>query len=168
MSTTDTCKTCKKPKASYTCGICQECTCKNCTQFLTETFDYRKVVPKDLTHPSYCGPCFDERVARPLQEYNETMEKARDIIIYSKAQTQLTRFLKRKAEPYRVENCEEEKEALMRMSFFAVEAGYNCLIDVVLSPKKIVTGSHKKIVWSATGAPITIDPTKIRGHVDPP
>lgn len=158
------CKTCRKPKAPYTCGLCHENTCKACTQFVgEESFAFKLNVPAELTHVSYCYNCFDDNVAGPLNEYNQTLEKAHDIIIYNKDQGKLTRFLKRKEDPYKVENCVDAKEALMKMSFFAAEANFNCLIDVQLTSKKVATGSHKSTIWSGTAVPITIDPDQIRG-----
>ncbi len=170
MTDTSTfCKTCRKPKAPYECGLCHEHMCKSCTQFLVETFTaMRKPVPEFLRHPAYCMTCFDAQVAEPLNDYNDKMEKAKDIIIYSKDQTKLTRLLKRKAEPYKVEDCEEEQDALMRMSYWAIEDGYNCLIDLQYQTKKIIVGSHKKTMFGATAVPITIVPNSIRGHIDPP
>ena len=166
---TELCKTCRKPKANYHCGICQEASCKACNHFIGEdTFSFLKKVPQNLTHLNYCSPCFDEIVSTPLNDYNAMMEKARDIIIYSKEQSKITRFLKRKETPYHVENCEDEEEAVMRMSFRAAEAGFNCLIDLQFVTKKIVVGSHKKTMYAATAVPITIDPNEIRGHEDPP
>lgn len=169
MTTPLICKTCRKPKASFECGLCHEHMCKGCTQFLTEnSFAFLKNVPTDLTFFHYCTNCFDEKVSAPLNDYNETMEKAKEIILYSKEQTKLTRLLKRKEEPYFVENCEDEQEAIMRMSFLAVQGKFNALIDLELKNKKIIVGSHKKTIFSGVAVPITIDPTKIRGHVDPP
>ncbi len=112
--------------------------------------------------------CFDDQVAAPLGDYNEKMEKAKDIILYSKDQTKLTRLIKRKVDPYKVEDCEEEEDAVMRLSFWAVEDGYNCLIDLQYHTKKIIVGSHKKTMFGATAVPVTIDPNSIRGHIDPP
>jgi hypothetical protein len=163
------CKTCRKPKAPYECGLCHEHTCKSCTQFLTEDFSaLRKGIPETLKHSSYCMNCFDENVAAPLADYQEKMEKAKEIILYSKEQSKLTRFLKRKTEPYKVADCEDEEEAVMKMSYYAVEDGFNCLIDLQYSTRKIIVGSHKKTLISATAMGITIDPNEIRGHLDPP
>lgn len=128
----------------------------------------RKKVPETLKHNSYCMPCFDENVAVPLGQYNDTMEKAKDIILYSKEQSKLTRLIKRKEEAYKVDDCEAEDEAVMKMSFYAVEDGFNCLIDLQIQTKKIIVGSHKKTMYGATAVPCTIDPKAIRGHVDPP
>ena len=141
--------------------------CKSCTQFLSETFSFRKSVPEELTHPCYCMNCFDDKVAAPLADYTDKMFRARDIIIYTKDMGKLTRYLKRKEEPYHVENCEDQEEVFLRMSYFAVEANFNCLIDVVVNRKTVSKGSHKKSMWSGSAVPVTIDPKEIRGHMDP-
>ena len=133
-----------------------------------ENFSFQKKVPEELTHSAYCMHCFDEKVAAPLEAYNQKMEKAKDIILYSKEQTKLTRLLKRKNAPYKVEGCEDEQEAIMRMSFMAVEDKCNCLIDIEIQTKKIISGSHKKTVFGATAVPINIIPGSIREHLDPP
>lgn len=156
------CKTCRKPKAPYTCGLCQEHVCKSCAEFLDQdAFAFLKKIPEELTHTAYCSNCFDDKVAAPLADYNQALEKARDIYIFTKDQTKQTRLLKRKEEPYHVENCEDEEEAIMRMSFMAVQAHFNAVIDIQLNSKKIIVGSHKKTIWSGTGVPITIDPNAV-------
>jgi hypothetical protein len=162
MSTT-ICKTCRKPKASFHCGLCQDAICKTCTQFMVEgSFSFLKKIPEELTHPTYCSQCFDEQVSTPLNDYNEALEKAKDIIVFTKAQSKATRLLKRKADPYLVENCEDEQEALMRISFYAVQEKYNALLDVEIKTKKIIVGSHKKTIFSASATPINVDPTRVR------
>ncbi len=161
----DICKTCRKPKANYQCGICTEHSCKSCTHFIgEESFSFLKVIPKELTHSTYCTQCFDEKVSGPLSQYEATMNQAKEVIFFTKDQSKQTSFLKRKEDPYFVENCEDEQEAIMKMSFYAVQAGFNALLDIKLSSKKIVVGSHKKTIWSGTSIPTTIDPSKIRSE----
>ena len=103
-----------------------------------------------------------------MNSYTHDLELAKEIIIYEKSQTKLTRFLKRKEEPYIVDNCEDKQEALMKMSFYAVQEKFNALIDIEYFTKKIIVGSHKKTIWSARAVPISIVPGSIRGHQDPP
>ncbi len=159
------CKTCRKPKANYQCGICVEHICKSCTHFIgEESFTFLKTIPTELTHSTYCSQCFDENVSGPLSEYEATMEQAKEVIYFTKDQSKQTSFLKRKEDPYFVENCEDEQEAIMKMSFYAAQAGFNALLDIKLSSKKIIVGSHKKTIWSGTSIPTTIDPSKIRSE----
>lgn len=168
MNTNEFCKSCRKPKAIYDCGICHEHTCKSCTQFMGEDhFSFLKKVPKELTHTTYCPQCFEEKVREPFEAYNHTMEQAKEILFFTKEQTKMTSKLKRNEEPYHVENCEDQDEALMRMSFFAVQGNFNALIDVQFHHKKIIVGSHKKTVWSATAIPVSVDPNSIRDYSSP-
>lgn len=157
------CKTCRKPKAPYVCGLCEEHICKACTQFLGEDhFSFLRKIPKELTHTSYCYNCFDDHVATPLADYNETMEKAKDVYVFTKEMSKLTRLLKRVEPPYLVDNCEDKDEALLRLSFWAVQDKFNALVDVSFKSKKIIVGSHKKAVWEATGVAMNVNPKEIR------
>lgn len=157
------CKTCRKPKANFECGICHEHMCKAHTQFITEgTFSFMKKVPADLTHPTYCVNCFDDKVAGPLSDYEAKMEQAKEVMMFTKDQAKVTGHLKRKEEPVTVEDCEDQDEAILRLAFQAAEQGHNCILDVVIKTKKIIVGSHKKTIFSATAIPITIDPKQVR------
>ncbi len=161
----NTCTNCRKPKANYNCGICTDSICKSCAQFLPEdSFSFLNVIPEELTHTCYCSQCFVEKVDNPLADYNQKMEEAKEIYIFTKEQSKQTRLLQRKEAPYSVEDCQDEEEALMRMSFKAVQEGFNALIDLQFTTKKIIVGSHKKLVWSGTGVPITINPDKVSGY----
>jgi hypothetical protein len=157
------CKTCRKPKAAFNCGICHDDTCKGCTYFLDEaTFSFLKKVPDHLKHTSYCSQCFEEKVRDPLHDYEATMERAKDINIFTKDQSKLTRLIKPDAAPLLVESCEDEQEAIVRLAFFAIQDGYNALMSVEIKTKKIIVGSHKKTIFNATGIPFHFDETKIR------
>jgi hypothetical protein len=159
------CKTCRKPKAPYACGLCGDFICKSCAQFLGEDhFSFLRKIPQELTHTIYCYNCFDDKVAAPLADYNDTMEKAREVMIFTKEQSKLTRLLKRAETPYQVENCADEEEALLKMSFYAIQDKFNTLLDVSFKSKKIIIGSHKKAVWDASAVPIKINPKEVREY----
>lgn len=156
------CKTCRKPKANFECGVCHEHMCKAHTHFVTDSFSFLTKIPKDLTHPTYCVNCFDDKVAGPLAEYEETMEKAKEVMMFTKDQTKMTGHLNRKEDPIIVEDCEDEDEVVLRLAFQAVQMGHNCILDVNIKNKKIIVGSHKKTIFTATAIPITIDPKEVR------
>ncbi len=158
--TNELCKHCKGPRAKYECGICKECTCKKCTQFIEEDFIYLSNIPENLSHPQYCPTCFDEHVANDLLDYQNTVEEAKDVSVFKKDQSKVTRLLNRKADPLKVTDCEDEKTALIKMSYQAVKLGYNALIDVEFKNKKIINGSHKKIIVDAHAIPTTVDKNK--------
>lgn len=159
------CKTCRKPKANFVCGICEEHVCKSCVNFLEEaTFSFLKKIPKELTFTNYCNQCFDEKVSGPLSEHEATMEKAREVMIFMKNQTKKTGHIKRKELPLLVEDCEDEQETIMRLAYWAAKDGFNCLLDINITTKKIIVGSHKKTIFNGTAIPVTIDPKEIREY----
>lgn len=165
MTSVQLCKTCRKPKANYPCGICEEQVCKSCAQFMGEdSFSFLKKIPADLKHQTYCSQCYDEKVAGPFAEYNAIMEKAKEVIVFTKDRAKLTGHLKRKEDPVVVEDCEDEDETLMRLAFFAAQEDFNCILDVKITNKKIIVGSHKKTIFSGSAIPITIDPSKVREY----
>ena len=157
------CKTCRKTKAPYTCGLCEDHICKSCTQFLGEDhFSFLRKIPTELTFTTYCYNCFDDKVAGPLADYNETMEKAKEVLVFTKEQSKLTRLLRRVEPPYHVENCDDKEQALMKMSFYAIQDKYNALVDVAFKSKKIILGSHKKSMWEASGVAMNVNPREVR------
>jgi hypothetical protein len=159
------CKTCKKPKANFSCGLCNEHVCKSCAHFIgEESFSFLKKIPTELTYNIYCTQCFDEKVGQPLAEYESTMKKAKEIIVFSKDETKKTGHLRRKELPYKVEDCEDEDETVMRLAFFAAQDGFNCLLDVHVTHRKIIVGSHKKTIFSGTAIPINMEPSRVREY----
>ncbi|MFP5384801.1 MAG: hypothetical protein ACLGHN_01895 [Bacteriovoracia bacterium] len=164
MEFTAVCKTCRKPKAPYICGLCEEHVCKACAQFQTDAFSFLQKVPAELSHSVYCSQCFDEKIAAPLSDYEEMMEKAKDVMVFFKNESKKTGHIKRKEEPLKVEDCEDEDETVLRLAFFAAQKGFNCLLDVQLTNRKIIVGSHKKTVFSGTAIPVTIDPKDVREY----
>jgi len=92
------------------------------------------------------------------------MERAKEVIVFSKDETKKTGHLKRKEEPYLVEDCEDHDETILRLAFFAARDGFNCLLDVHVSNKKIIVGSHKKTIFSGRAIPITIDSNEVREY----
>lgn len=136
--------------------------CKTHTQFVSDTFSFLKKVPQELTHPTYCVNCFDDKVAGPLADYETTMEQAKEVMMFTKDQTKMTGHLKRKEEPVTVVDCEDQDETILRLAFQAAQMGHNCILDVDIKTRKIIVGSHKKTIFSATAIPITIDPKEVR------
>jgi len=156
------CMTCRKPKANYQCGLCEDPLCKACAQFLNDEFSFLKKIPEELSHKIYCPVCFDDKVAAPLADYNALMDEAREVIFFRKDQSKLTGHIKRKEDPISIEDCEDEQESILRLAFMAAQDKFNCLLDLRISTKKVVVGSHKKLIFSASAIPATVDPSKIR------
>jgi hypothetical protein len=158
----ESCATCFKSKAHLTCGICKSAICKSCTQFVEEeAFSFLSEVPEDLRHQTYCFQCFDNQVKPQLDTYNSDMQRAKQILIFTKKEAKITRLMKRLEAPFEVKDCAGEYEATMRLAFKAVQANFNVLIDFQLNHKKVRTGSYQKLVWNGSAIGVSIEPQKL-------
>lgn len=144
------------------CGICKESICKSCTQFLDEGyFSFMKSVPANLKHTTYCMSCHNEHVSAQLEKYDALMEQAKQINVFEKSQAKVTRLIKRTEKPVQVVNCPDEAETLLRLAFLAAELNYNAIIDVQLTPKKVLDGTYQTTTWSGTGIPANVTSNKL-------
>lgn len=136
--------------------------CKNCTQFVDEGhFSFWTQAPAFLNHTTYCGACFDSQVQPEMANYDQMMEKAKNIHVFEKNQSKETRLIKRLEEPVQILVCDDEKETVLRLAFLAAEKNYNSIIDVETSYKKIKNGSYTNLTWSGSGIPAHVDDKKL-------
>ncbi len=89
------------------------------------------------------------------------MEKAKEIMIFTKSQAKETRFVKRLEEPFNLKNYADHDEIIMRMAFRAVEMDFNAVIDVDVYSEKVRMGSYQTQTWCGTGIPAHVDEKKI-------
>jgi len=156
------CTVCQKPKATLECGLCQDHLCKYCARIMDEdSFSFLAEVPADLSHGVYCTPCFENKVSTALQDYNQTMESAKDILVFYKAHSKETRLVKRVEDPISVADCADERDVILRLAFLAVKSKHNGIIDIEVSAKKVKTGSYQTTTWSGTGIPANVRPEKL-------
>ncbi|MFM6928839.1 MAG: hypothetical protein ACKOX6_10275 [Bdellovibrio sp.] len=152
-----TCCVCQKTNATLHCGICKEDVCKKCAQFLEDgQFSYMTSIPADFRHTTYCGPCFDQKVTPALAEYEAMLEKAKGIVVFYKADSKETRHFRRIEKPYKVTDCADKDEVMMRLAYQTAEAGFNSILDVEVSSKKVLNGTYKTSTWSGVGIPAQI------------
>lgn len=151
------CISCQKTKALLKCGLCDTDVCKYCAIILPEDgFSFLKPIPADLNHDIFCGPCYDQKISARWDEYQETMEKAKNINVYLSNQGKETRLIKRTEELFNVTDCKDHDETLLRLAFFAVQAGFNALVDVNLTSVKVRNNNYQTLVWSGVGRPANI------------
>ena len=157
------CVTCHKPKATLVCGICACSVCKYCAQIMDDgAFSFMAKVPEKLKHQVFCGPCYDTEVAGELQTYNETMERAKEVQVFFKDQSKETRLIKRpERKPYRISDCADHDETVMRLAFLAAQANYNALIEVDVVSEKVRQNSYQTHIWSGTGMPANVEARRL-------
>lgn len=157
------CETCGKSKAALSCGCCSASVCKYCAQILEEgAFSYLAKIPAFLSHQVYCGSCFDRDVATELQNYNDTMERAKEIQVFFIKQSKEVRLIKRpERKPFHISDCADHDETVMRLAFLAAQAGYNALIEVDVNYEKVRNNSYQTHVWSGTGLPCNVEARRL-------
>ncbi len=104
----------------------------------------------------YCPPCFNLHVSDARDDYQQTMEKAKNISVYLSNQGKETRLIKRLQKPIKVAACKDHDETLMRLAFQAAKAGFNGLVDVDLVSQKVKIAGYQTQTWSGVGTPVNL------------
>lgn len=157
------CCVCQKSKAGLKCGLCENAVCKYCAQFVEESqFSFLPSIPAHLKHTTFCGPCFDAKIAPEIESYNEAMDRARSLTVFFTTDSKQTRNFKRIEKPFKVADCPDREETLLRLAFLAVQGNFNALIDVDIVSEKIRSGSYQTTKYSGTAMPTQIDLSKLR------
>lgn len=151
------CCVCQKPKATLQCGICVSAVCKYCAQFVEEDqFSFLPKTPPDLSHTTYCGPCFDAKVAPEIEAYEQAMKRAKAITVFFTGDSKQTRNFKRIEKPIKVKNCDDREETLLRLAFLAVHAKFNAIIDVEIISEKVRSGAYQTTKYSGKAMPTNV------------
>lgn len=161
------CSSCRNPKVSknpFHCGLCNSLLCKECIRTVDDgVFSFLKEIPEELAHATYCNPCYDAKVAPALESYEDTMARAREVVIYFKNERNLPPH-RRANKPVSVKDCPDRKEAILRLAFFAAERGCNALMNIDLHSEKIQIAGYQKTHWSGTAYPVTMAPETIKAR----
>ncbi len=163
------CSSCKGPKASLSCGRCAVAICKRCAQTVEPgTFAFLEQIPADISHKTYCVPCYNEAVQPALSSYNGVMARARKVYIFEKkTRGAETRLIKRTEKPVKVEGCSDERDTLMRLAFRVASRGFNALIDVDVQSKKVRDeDGYQTTTWQGIGVPVRVDAVKLEKNQD--
>lgn len=151
------CIVCCKNKTAMLCDSCAQPSCKRCCYYVdAAAFEYLSYLPENIQNKVFCPNCYNDNISKELIEYEEILTRAKNLDIYIKKQSSETRLMRRISKPIKVDNCGDEKDALMRLAFKAAQLGYRTIVDVDLKAKKVGQGSYIKKVWS--GFAIPIDP----------
>lgn len=114
-----------------------------------------------LSHNTYCLVCFDQHVTPALNNYEEILAKAQDILVFDISQGKETRFVKRLEKPVYIAEGLDEKEITLRLAFIAAEKNYNALVDVDIKALKVRDGSYQTMAYSGKGVPTNVNDRKL-------
>lgn len=150
------CTTCRSP-ATEQCELCEAPLCRKCRIFLSEDeFPLLAKRPEGLTHTYYCGACNDQHVGPFRDEYEEQLEKAKQVIILFKGSKSTVRVLNKAAKPIQVENVKDRDEAILKLAFEAAKLDFNAVIDVEVAAAKVRNEGWQKSAWTGRGLPAQV------------
>lgn len=156
------CSTCNHLKSDLKCGLCEAELCKACTEFVDdERLSFLPTKPPALTHHTFCQSCFVSQVLPELENYDATLEAAKNILVFEKKQSKETRLVSKKEKPLTISNCKDHDEAIMRMAFQAVQLGFNALVKVKMNSKKVKDGAYTSLLWSGEAIPAHVDEARL-------
>jgi hypothetical protein len=124
------------------------------------SFLFLSPIPEELSHVSYCGVCFTQKVASPLASYDQTLERAKALFVYHKHQAEETRRVNRSEKTLRVQDCTDREETLLRLAFLAAKGNFNALVDVDIVPKKVRHFGYQTSLWQGSGVPARVSISK--------
>ena len=139
------------------CVSCEVEVKKNLTEIIhDDTFAFLSN-PPSIPFGIYCIPCFEAKVRTHIDNYNDLLDKAKNVNLYYVAQSKESRFVRRKEKPIHISDARSREDAILLLAFRAVELGFNAIVDVELNSKKIRNGGWHYSVWDATAIPTNID-----------
>lgn len=149
------CSVCLTKPTPLQCDMCHEPSCKICSIYVDEdSFELFDHLPDSIRGKMFCPSCFNANVDSVLSDYQEALERAKDIDVFDITQGTETRLIKRIEKPIKVVDCKDREETLMRLAFQAAQRGCNTLVDTKLTSKKVQDGKWKKYIWSGTAVPV--------------
>ncbi len=156
------CCSCQSSKATLECGLCVEPVCKKCAEFLAEeSFAFLPYRAADISHSTYCRLCYDAKIAPQVADYNAMIEKAKEVFVFQKIESKISRLIKRIEEPFVVENSLDRQETLLRLAFLAALGDFNVIVDVDITSQKVRNGGYQTLHWKGTAIPSNVDPRKL-------
>ena len=104
----------------------------------------------------FCNSCFEAQVAPTLNEYDETMERAKQVFVFFEKESKETRLIRRSEKKFQVGGADSE-DIVMKLAFLAAKAGFNAVVDIAVKGEKRRDGSYKLMTWTGSGTAAQVD-----------
>jgi hypothetical protein len=123
-----------------------------------------EVKPVELSHSHYCSACYTNVIDPALEEYNEIMERAKQMYFFFDEQKKPVPVTKRGKVRIFVKDCVDREEAIMRMAFIAAKQGFTALIEGNITSKKVRNEGYQKSIWSGEALPVYVDVERLERY----
>lgn len=153
------CSICLTAKATLYCKTCDDPLCKKCAQVVGE--DRMSYLDENVPDPLkgggvFCNSCFESKAAPLLNEYDQIVERAKEVFVFFKEESKETRLIRRSEKKFKVDG-EDKDDIVLKLAFLAAKAGFNAVVDIEVSAEKRRDGSYKLVSWSGAGTAAQVD-----------
>ena len=158
------CLSCRRPKASLHCELCEEPVCKDCVQRVSEetfSFEFSEALNDDLKKQWYCASCYASTVAPALEDYVQTMEASNGVFVFFTTQKARLPILQKALKPVKIAECRDRDELILRLAFQAVRQGMNSIVETEVTSKKVRNAGYQTSVWTGSALPAQVDAAKL-------
>jgi uncharacterized protein YbjQ (UPF0145 family) len=114
-------------------------------------------IPDVLRQGNVCPACFDQQVRPHQLRMEELLEKAKDVYFLTKAYPGYVRVIQKHTKRVSIDDCDDRRETIVRLAFFAAELGCNAIIEAEVDSKKVSMGKYQSSRWFGSAMPAKID-----------
>lgn len=150
-------------KKQLPCISCESLVDKVDAQIVdADLFPYLNQMPKGIQEGVYCPQCFAIKVSDPLNQYQNQVDRAKNVNVFFAKQSKESRFVRRTEKPLQVRECSDPDDVVMRLAFKAVEVNKNSIVDVAMTSHKVQNGKWHTTIWAGTAIPAQIDDRELQ------
>ena len=118
-------------------------------------------IAENLSHTLYCSVCYDREVLPALEEYNETLERAKSVFVFFTTQRKEIPLIRRSKIKVQVTGRPDRDETIFRLGFLAAKEGYNAITEVNVFAEKVRNAGYQTSTWQGSGIPAQVDAEKM-------
>ena len=157
------CSFCSSYKNTMDCSHCQDVCCKACLTFVEtdQDFQFDSELSNKHKNQSYCPTCSAQVLATDLNLYEDTLQRAKEILVFDISQSKETRLLSRKEKPIKIFNEQDRQVITLKMAYKAAQLGFNAIIDCDIKAKKIRDGSYQTTAYDGSCIPTQVSDNKL-------
>ncbi len=153
------CIICGVEKIIKKCDLCHEEVCKKHIEKLDGS-EYPFGSKKNqniFSKVNFCSECFDTQVKPELDEYEATLEKAKQVAIWSDKFKGRVKTNKKSLDKIVLKDFKDKKILTLAMGFIAAEQGFNGIIEFEVSSRKIRENEYQSTRYDGSGRPVDVD-----------
>jgi hypothetical protein len=100
-------------------------------------------------------------VAPELSLYEETLEQAKRVFVFFKTQRKSIPLIKKEKNPEWIEESPDRDETILKLAYISASRGFNAIMDVETTSKKVRNEAYQTSVWSGSGIPAQVDAARV-------